>query len=82
MAYLVSRYFGIKCFAEIYGYTYGALMLGTAIGPYLWGLTFDLFHSYQPALWVALGGIVMICLLLLLFRPFPDWRRQVAAASG
>lgn len=82
MAYLVSRYFGIKCFAEIYGYTYGALMLGTAIGPYLWGLTFDLFHSYQPALWAALGGIVMICLLLLQFRPFPDWRRKVATAAG
>lgn len=82
MAYLVSRYFGIKCFAEIYGFTYGALMVGTAIGPYLWGLTFDLSHSYQLALWAALGGIGVICLLLLRFRRFPDWRQDVAAAPG
>ena len=82
MAYLVSRYFGIKCFAEIYGYTYGALMVGTAIGPYLWGLTFDLSHSYQPALWAALGGIGVICLLLLRFSKFPDWSQKLATAPG
>jgi MFS family permease len=82
MAYLVSRYFGIKCFAEIYGYTYGALMVGSAIGPYLWGLTFDLSHSYQPALWTALGGIGVICLLLLRFGRFPDWNQKLALSPG
>jgi MFS family permease len=82
MAYLVSRYFGIKCFAEIYGYTYGALMVGTAIGPYLWGLTFDRSHSYQPALWAALGGVGVICLLLLRFTQFPDWSRKPAPVPG
>ena len=82
MAYLVSRYFGIRCFAEIYGYTYGALMLGTAIGPYLWGLTFDIYHSYQPALWAALGGVGLICLLLLQFSRFPDWNRTLAPNPG
>ena len=82
MAYLVSRYFGIKCFAEIYGFIYGALMVGTAIGPYLWGLTFDQSHSYQPALWAALGGIGVICLLLLRFRRFPDWDQKLVSAPG
>jgi MFS family permease len=50
--YMVSRCFGLKAFAEIYGYTLSAFGLGGVLGPLLTGLSFDATGSYA----LALGG--------------------------
>lgn len=48
--YLVSRYFGLRSFAEIYSYIFVAVPLGGAFGPALMGIGFDRLGSYQPVL--------------------------------
>jgi MFS family permease len=50
MAYLISRYFGLASFSEIYGYAFTAYALAGALGPLLMGWSFDRFHSYSTAL--------------------------------
>ncbi len=50
MPYLISRYFGLHSFSEIYGYAFTAYALAGALGPLLMGWSFDRFHSYTTAL--------------------------------
>jgi MFS family permease len=50
MPYLISRYFGLASFSEIYGYAFTAYALAGALGPLLMGWSFDRFHSYSTAL--------------------------------
>jgi len=45
LGYLTGRYFGLKAFGQIYGLVFAGFMVGTAIGPYLFGLLFDLSHA-------------------------------------
>jgi predicted MFS family arabinose efflux permease len=53
MAYLVAKIFGIRTYATIYGVIYVAGILGTAVGTYVFGHLFDLYHSYSVALIAA-----------------------------
>jgi MFS family permease len=64
MPYLISRYFGLRAFTELFGYTFSAYAVAGALGPGLMGLSFDHFGDYQLtlaalALAIALGAVVM-----------------------
>jgi MFS family permease len=50
MGYLTTRYFGLRRFGELYGYLFAAFSAGSALGPYLMGVSFDAFRSYNPVL--------------------------------
>jgi MFS family permease len=50
IAYLLSRYLGMKSFGVIYGYLFAIFVLGSGAGPYLMGLAYDQTGTYSPAL--------------------------------
>jgi MFS family permease len=50
IAYLVSRYFGLRSFGEIYGFAFGAFVLAVGLGPLVMGAGFDLTGSYNAPL--------------------------------
>jgi nitrate/nitrite transporter NarK len=50
LPYAISRYFGLRAFGEIYGYTFAAVTLGAAVGPLVMGVSFDATGSYSLAL--------------------------------
>jgi MFS family permease len=50
IAYLISRYFGIKAFGVMYGIMMALAALANAAGNNLMGWCFQLLHSYRPAL--------------------------------
>jgi MFS family permease len=50
IAFLTSRYFGLRSFGEIYGYAFASYTLAGALGPWLMGLGFDRSGSYGPTL--------------------------------
>ncbi len=50
IAYLTSRYFGLRAFGEIYGYAFASYTLAGALGPWLMGLGFDRSGSYGSIL--------------------------------
>ena len=66
MAYLVSRYFGLRSFATAYGYAFAAFMVAGAMGTLLMGAGFDHFHTYT----VPLGCfcVATLCAVVLLGR--------------
>lgn len=50
IAYLTSRYFGLRSFGQIYGFAFAPFVLGGTAGPYLMGAAFDRTGSYKLAL--------------------------------
>jgi MFS family permease len=59
VAYLTSRYFGLRAFGEIYAYAFASYALAGALGPWLMGLGFDRSGSYSR----VLAGFLLATLL-------------------
>jgi len=82
MAYMVSRYFGLRTFGEIYSYAVAAFALGGSIGPLLMGVGFDATGSYR----LVLGGLVVSTLtaagLLSRLGPYRVWELDVESAAA
>lgn len=66
--YLISRYFGVRSFATLYGFTWTAYAIAGAIGPILMGRAFDATHSYASLL-VILGALTLLAATTMLFMP-------------
>jgi len=69
--YLVSRYFGLRSFGEIYSYLFITVPLGGALGPVLMGAVFDQTQSYRLALLGCGVATLGAALLLLRLRAYP-----------
>lgn len=83
IAFLQSRYLGLKAFGEIYGYLFAIFMLGSGLGPFLMGQSFKLLHSYDPALMVMVAGLVLACVLMARLGAYAYGSRgQGATASA
>jgi predicted MFS family arabinose efflux permease len=59
IAYSLSRYFGLKAFGTAFGYTFGAFVLGGAVGTLLMGAGFDFTNAYT----LPLAGFFFAMLL-------------------
>ena len=77
MAYLVSRYFGMRHYAAIYGFLYGFFALGAGFGPGVFGRTFEATGSYDGILLIASALFLLGALPLLLLGKY----RNFALAS-
>jgi cyanate permease len=67
--YLLSRYFGLRSFSTLYGFTWTAYAIAGAIGPVIMGKAFDATGSYQLLLSrLALATFAAACLMLFLPR--------------
>lgn len=67
LAYVTSRYFGLKAYASILGITYGTFGLGFGFAPPLIGHLRDQFGTYAPMFLpgVAIFALAAICMLAL-----------------
>jgi len=74
--YLVSRYFGLRSFGEIYSYLFITVPLGGALGPALMGLGFDRTGSYQTTLFACGVATVIAALSLLRLKSYPAFDVQ------
>jgi MFS family permease len=79
LAYLASRYFGLRSYGAVYGLLFAAVLAGTATGPYVFGLGFDATGSYDRILVICVVINVFAVLLTSLLGPFPDWERPAGA---
>ena len=84
VAFLVSRYFGMKFFGSIYSWVYVIFISAIAVAPLVYGAAYDVFCSYDIQL---IGtGILVICgsTALLTLGPIPKEyaRASVESESG
>jgi len=70
IAFLTSRYFGLRAFGEVYGYAFAFYTLGGALGPWLMGLGFDRLGSYSSILMGFFLATLLALLLLTRIGPY------------
>ena len=64
---LISRMFGAtKDFASIYGVAYALACVGVAVGPPLFGTSYDLTGSYDTMLLISIGLVALSAVLTIL----------------
>jgi len=70
IAFLLSRYLGMRAFGEIYGYLFALFMLGNGVGPVVLGASFQSTGSYTSALVACAAGLVLASGLVLRLGPY------------
>jgi MFS family permease len=70
MAFLQSRYLGLRSFGEIYGYFFAIFMLGAGLGPFVMGRSFDRTGSYRMMLLWFSGALAVAILPMLRLGPY------------
>lgn len=70
IGYVIGRYFGLRCYGRIFGAVYAMFMVGIAAGPYLFGVAYDTWGSYQIPFLFAGAGISLICVLMAFLPRF------------
>ncbi len=71
--YLVSRYFGLRSFGEIYSYLFITVPLGGALGPVLMGIGFDRTGSYRLVLLLCGIATLVAAVMMLLLKRYPTY---------
>lgn len=73
IAYLASRYFGLRNFGGLFGGLVAALSLGTAFGPLAAGATSDHFDGYTNFLILTMVLMGLSSLALAGLKAPPEW---------
>ncbi len=77
--YLLTRYFGLRRFSELYGYTWCVYAVAGALGPLVMGAMFDQSGSYRA---VLLTSFAMIVIAAALFASLPKYKRPDVIARS
>lgn len=72
VAYMITRYFGLRSYATIYGLTTLGIALGVAVGATLIGKAYDMFGNYDVALMTASASFGLAALFYLAMGRYPD----------
>lgn len=70
--YLLTRYFGLRAFSTLYGFTWTAYAVAGAAGPVVMGRVFDLTGSYGSLLTVLAVQVLVAAVLSLLLPRYPQ----------
>jgi predicted MFS family arabinose efflux permease len=81
LAYLTSRYFGLKSYGEIYGWQFLLFEIGVGIGPVLAGRAYDHDGSYHFALQVAAVAFAVGAVAIGTLGRSPAFTPRTLAAS-
>ena len=74
--FLVRRYAGVRHYARVLGVTLGVYGLGAAVGPILFGLSYDLAGTYVPALWIGSLSLLVAAVAIQAMGPYRFPREQ------
>ncbi len=75
--YLLTRYFGLRAFSTLYGFTWTAYAIAGAIGPVWMGKAFDATGSYASLLVLLSAATLAAAALLLCLPRYPRaWSTQ------
>lgn len=74
LAYLITRYFGNRGYAENYGWLYAAWTAGSGVAPVLTALVYDRTGSHTLALWIYVAMFTISAVLVLRLGAYPKLR--------
>jgi MFS family permease len=70
VAYLISRYFGLRAFGRVYSLIFAAFALAAALGPLIMGAGFDRTGSYRGSLVLFLAATLLASALMTCLGPY------------
>jgi MFS family permease len=87
IAFLASRYLGMRSFGEICGYFFSIFMLGAGLGPFAMGISYDRTGSYKLMLVCFASALALASLPMLRLGPYVypvarEFSRERAATSA
>jgi MFS family permease len=82
IAYLQSRYLGLRHFGETYGYFLAVFMVGSGVGPFAMGVAYTHTGSYRSALLVLAAGLLAACITMSTLGPYRFGARGGSASSN
>jgi MFS family permease len=65
LGFFTSRYFGRRSFGTLYGLIFAAFTIGIGIGPFILGVGFDAYHSYNQVLGAFIIALIVAAALFL-----------------
>jgi nitrate/nitrite transporter NarK len=71
IAFLISRYFGLRAFGRVYSSAFAAFALAGAFGPLIMGASFDRTGSYRVAMVTFLAATLVAAVLMTRLGPYP-----------
>jgi MFS family permease len=80
--YLLTRYFGLRAFSTLYGFTWTFYAAAGAIGPVILGRAFDSTGSYSSLLVVLAVALSVVAGMNLLLPKYPDPLRAELMVPG
>ncbi len=81
MAYLATRYVGIRSFGTLFGMIMGFMMLMNGFAPLWVNTIYDFTRSYQLVLMLAIPGALLAGALFMLMGPYPSFGTEDQAAA-
>lgn len=81
LAYLISRYFGLRQYGLIYGCFYTVIAFGGGLGPVVYGHFYDTIGSYTLTLTGGALAVIVGGSLLLLLGRYPDLKSNARSAQ-
>lgn len=72
VAYMTSRYFGLRHYGKLYGILFSPVIAGAAIGPFMFGYGFDVTGSYGPILLTSAALFVVGGVSQLFLGQYPN----------
>jgi hypothetical protein len=82
IAFLMSRYFGVRSLGTSFGFGFGALVLAGGIGPLIMGLAFDRTASYRLPLAGFFLATMLAAFMVGRLGPYRFAAIRKAAAKG
>lgn len=82
IAYLASRYFGMRSYSKLYSYLYIAFAVGAAVAPGLFGQVYDSQGSYDMILRISAALFLLGGLSLLGLGSYPDFTQMQTSSEG
>jgi len=77
MAFFCSRYFGLRNYGALYGLLFAVHFVGIPIGGIGYGFIRDTTGSYDTALMISGGLLVLVAVTLLVLKKYDDLRPGV-----
>lgn len=72
LGYITARFFGIRSFGTIFGFTSGLFALGSGIGPLTMAMMLDHLGSYQVVMLVLFFTLLLCALLFATLGSYPS----------
>jgi len=70
LAFLTGRYFGVENFGQVYGILFTSFLIGTSIGPVVYGMAYESTGSY---IWVLIASIFLMLASALVTALLPRY---------